>query len=137
MGEVVQFDGGLPDKPNATVGQALFAAVMDELAEQGIAAIPRSLVATSVRHGTAALNDGVQPEIVLAGCLTALAQGKPQFTAHIIGDICFAKAGALMTPAEYRQLLSLENRRNNQAVNSVKAAVADQKLKQLEKGGAS
>lgn len=133
MGEVVPI-GASPEKPNATVGQALFSAVMDELTAQGVEAIPRTLVATSVRHGTAALNDGVQPEIVLAGCLTALAQGKPQFTAHIIGDICFAKAGMAMTPAEYRQLLALENRRNNEAVNSVRTAVAQQQQKALGEG---
>jgi hypothetical protein len=133
MGEVVPI-GGTPEKPNATVGQALFAAIMDELQEQGIEAIPRSLVATAAKHGTAALNDGVQPEIVLAGCLTALAQGKPQYTTHIIGDICFAKAGALMTPTEYRQLLSLENRKNNAAVASVREAIAGHQRKAIEKG---
>lgn len=136
MGEVVEFSGGLPDKPNATVGQALFTAIIDELSEQGIGAIPRSLVSTAVRHGKAALEDGVQPEIVLVGCLTALRQGKPHYTAHIIGDLCLAKAGALMTPAEYRHFLSLENRKNNDAVASVREAMLGHQRKALEKGDA-
>ncbi len=123
MGELVRFDGGLPHKPNATVGQALFAAIIDELQEMGVGMIPRALVATAAKHGRAAVDDGVQPEIVLAGCLTALAQGKPQFTAHIIGDICFARAGAAMTPKDYRIFLQLESRNNNDAVARVREAI--------------
>lgn len=134
MGEVVQFDGGLPEKPNATVGQALFAAIIDELEQMGVGIIPRSLISKAVKHGKDALEDGVQPEIVLAGCLTALRQGKPQFAAHIIGDICFAQAGAMMTPVEYRHYLSLESRKNNAAVASVRKAMEDHARPAIEKG---
>ena len=132
MGEVVRFDGGLPDKPNATVGQALFAAIIDELDAMGVGILPRTLVATAAGHGRRALEDGVQPEIVLAGCLAALRQGKPQFASHIIGDLCLAKAGAVMTGAEYRHYLSLESRRNNDAVTTVREAMEAHKAKRKE-----
>lgn len=131
MGELVQFDGGLPNKPNATVGQALFAAIVDELETMEVGIIPRSLIATAAKHGRAALDDGVQPEIVLVGCIVALQQGKPQFTAHIIGDICFAKAGATMTPQEYRHYLSLESRQNNPAVSAVREAMEARRRKAI------
>lgn len=134
MGEVVQLDGGLPDKPNATVGQALFTAIVDELEAMGVGILPRTLIATAAGHGRRALDDGIQPEIVLAGCLAALRQGKPQFASHIIGDICLAKAGAAMTPAEYRHHLSLENRQNNPAVSAVREAMEAQQRKAIEKG---
>jgi hypothetical protein len=137
MGEVVAIDGGAPEKPNVAVGQALFAAVVDELEAMGVGIIPRSLIAKAVAHGKAALEDGVQPEIVLVGCLTALRQGKPQYAAHIIGDLCFAKAGALMTPSEYRHYLSLESRSNNDAVLSVREAMSGHKRKEIEKGEGS
>lgn len=136
MGEVVRFDGGLPDKPNATVGQALFTAIVDELDAMGVGILPRALIAIAASHGRRALDDGVQPEIVLAGCLAALRQGKPQFAAHIIGDLCLARAGALMTPAEYRHYLHLESRQNNPAVSAVREAMEAHQRTAIEKGEA-
>lgn len=134
MGELVQFDGGLPEKPNATVGQALYAAIVDELAALGTALPPR-LIATAAKQGKEALQGGVQAEIVLAGCITALCQGKARYTADIIGDLCLASVGAHMTPQEYRHFLSMKSRANNDAVSNVRAVAEGlRERKQLEEG---
>lgn len=130
MGEVVP-TGGHPDRPNATIGQALFTAIVDELEAAGIPA-SRGLVATAVRHGKSLLEDGFQPEIVLAGCVTAIRRGKPQWTAYITQDIALAQAGAFLTTQDYNRLLLMENRRNNPAAISVREAVeAARSRKQL------
>ena len=134
MGEVVAFDGGLPDKPNATVGQALFAAVVDELRAVGIPALPPRLVATAVKQGKESLYAGVAPELVLAGCITALRAGKSRYTADIIGDLCLAKAGEKMSDSQYRQLLEIENNRNNEAQTRVREALAAHNRPSIEKG---
>ena len=50
--------------------------------------------------------------------------------------VCWAKAGAAMTPSEYRHYLSLENRQNNPAVSAVRAAMEaqQQQRKGIEQG---
>lgn len=120
MGGVVQFDGGLPDKPNATVGQALFAAVVDELRDEGVPAFPPRLIATAVKQGKESLYAGVDPDLVLAGCITALCQGKSRYTADIIGDLCLARAGKVMSDSQYRQLLQIESNRNNESQTRIR-----------------
>lgn len=113
MGEVVPIGGSL-ESP-ASVGQALFAAIVDELAAGGVT-VPRRLIATATKQGREALNDGVAPDIVLAGCLAALRSGKPQYTTHLIGDLAFAKAGQYLTPADYRKKMSETNLDSNPAL---------------------
>lgn len=104
MGEVVQFDSGLPDKPNATPGQALFTAVVDSFSSDGVR-IPRSQIAIAVKHGAAALKDEIDPRIVLAGCVTSLRRGRPELASRIILDISLAAAGQLMNTHEYNREL--------------------------------
>jgi len=104
MGEVVRFDSGLPSKPNATPGQALFAAIMDTFAADGIT-LPRSQIVLAAKHGAAALKDQIDPRIVLAGCVTSLRRGRPELASKIILDITLAAAGQLMNTHEYNREL--------------------------------
>ena len=131
MGEVVRIDGAV--QTNATPGQALFAAVVDELAVAGVT-LPRSVISTAVSHGKTALADGVEPEVVLLGCLAALRQGKGRYAHEIIADMALAKAGRQMTPQEYRHFLVLENRKNNPDTAAVRNAMDSFNRKQITGG---
>ena len=116
MGEVVPIGGSVESsETNVALGQALFAAIVDELAATGVT-VPRRLIATAAKQGREALDDGVAPDVVLAGCLAALRSGKPQYTTHLIGDLAFAKAGQYLTPADYRKRLSETNLESNPAL---------------------
>jgi hypothetical protein len=136
MGEVVPSGKNLPEARNATLGQALFTAVIDHLAEQGVEQIPRSLIATSVKHGSQALKDGVDPEMVLIGCVLAIQKGTPQYTSHIIGDCVLTRAGKKMSRTEYEEMLGMINRGAQPAVQRFRETTeAIKNRKQIEKGG--
>jgi len=134
MGEVVAFDGGTPDRPNATIGQALFTAIVDELRAAGLPALPPRLIATAAKQGRVAIEAGVEPEVVLVGCIMAIRQGKSRYTTDIIGDVALMRAGLLLTPQEYRHHLQIESRKNNPAVASVREAMEAHRRKEIEKG---
>lgn len=132
MGEVVQFDGGIPEKPNVAVGQALFAAIMDQLEAMGVGMIPRRLISIASSQGRDALDDGVDPEMVLVGCVMAIQKGTPQYTTHIIGDCVLTKAGAKLSNTQYNDALNSVSRAQQPAVQRFRAvAEAIEKRKQL------
>ena len=106
VGEVVPialplFENDTPAQRNTAPGQALYAAIMDGLP----VALPRSVITVAVKHGSAALYDGVDPAVVLAGCLAAIRQGKQRYTSEIIADIALAVAGERMNTHQYRREL--------------------------------
>jgi hypothetical protein len=104
MGDVVPIDSSPPEKTNAAAGQALFAAIIDQFSADGLA-IPRSQIAIAAKHGSAALKDGVDPKIVLAGCVTSIRRARPELASKIIMDISLAAAGQLMNIHEYNREL--------------------------------
>jgi hypothetical protein len=112
------FDPG-PGKPavrsGPTPGQALFAAIMDQLATLDVI-LPRKLIAKAAFHGAAALEDGVEPEVVLVGCILSIRRGAPQYATEIIGDFACAKAGARISRQEYEEDLDRLSRSQNPAV---------------------
>lgn len=114
MGEddLVPTNSESPVKPSATVGQELFAKVMDELDALGVT-IPRAAIAVAVKHGKQALEDGVDPECVVVGCLMALRQGKGRFATDYIAEVAVIKSGHHISPREWRE-----------KVNAYKAASA-------------
>jgi len=111
MGEVVPISG-TPERKPPTAGQALFTAIVDTLDAEGVR-LPRTLIATAAKQGAAALEDGIDPETVLAGCLLALRQGKCRYTTHIIGDVVLARSGLYVTTHEARSIIVNERQRNN------------------------
>ncbi len=102
MGEVVPISDTAIRK--TTPGQALYAAIHDTFAADGVTLPPRA-VATAAKQGRDALEAGVDPNLVLEGCVAALRQGKQRFTSEIISDVVLAVAGLRMTPREYGQKL--------------------------------
>lgn len=130
MGEVAPFGDRRPDIPNATVGQALFAAIVDELRAEGIGALPPRVIATAAKQGKDALAAGVEPEMVLVGCMFAISQGKARYTAEIISDCVLAKAGKRVSTTEYRSQLDMISRSNQPAVQrfrEVTTRISEQK----------
>lgn len=104
MGELIPlFDMPAAPKEEAA-GQVLFALVIEQLDAVDVT-LPRSVVAVAVRHGVAALADGVEPEVVLAGCIVALRQNKARYCHEIIADIVLAKAGQRIERHEYENEL--------------------------------
>jgi len=101
MGEVVAITGGVPEKPNATPGQTLFGAIVDYFTEgPAPTVLPRSVIAVAVRHGCQALEDGCDPDVVLAGCLQALREGKGRFALDYIAEMAVVKTGNHDTPKD-------------------------------------
>ena len=90
--------------PSLAPGQQLFAAIIDELQALGVV-IPRSAIAVAAKHGKAALEDGVDPEAVLVGCVTALRQGKGRFATDYIAEVAVVKAGKHLSRRQYEQML--------------------------------
>lgn len=124
MGEVVPItDDGLPVESNATPGQALFAAIMDELAATGTT-LTRRAISRSVKDGKAALADGVDPETVLTGCLLALKRGQPHLTDALINDVSLAKTGERLSRSEYELVIQVISRSNRPGVQRLREAAA-------------
>ncbi len=111
MGEVVPI-GGTPEKKPPTAGQALFAAIVDEFEAVGVR-LPRAVVAVAAKKGSEALADGVSPEVVLAGCVAAIRQGKQRYTTEIISDIAVSNMGMYQTPQQHRNELVRHSQRND------------------------
>lgn len=120
MGEVVPI-GGVPAR---TPGQDLFGAVMDSLDASGIR-LPRATIAVAVRHGAAALKDGVDPQAVLAGCLAALLQNKGRYAADFITDMALLKAGRHMSRDEYAAEIARQKRGSGQSLYEAVKRMAD------------
>jgi hypothetical protein len=112
----VRWKGGGP-----TPGQALFAAIIDQLATLGVR-IPRSHIAKAAVHGAQALEEGVEPEVVLVGCLLSLRKGTPEYATAIISDFAFAKVGARISKHQYEEDLDRLSRSQNPAVKRFRAA---------------
>lgn len=116
MGEVVPLhdDGHVPA---LTPGQQLFAAIVDELDALGMR-MPRSAIAVAARHGRMALDDGVDPDCVLIGCIVALRQGKGRFTHDYIAEVVAVKSGNHLSRREYEQLLESHKSSSNKRVTA-------------------
>lgn len=112
MGEVVPVSQEHPERKGPTPGQALFAAIVDEFAAKG-ATLPRSAVAVAAKHGAAALDDGVEPDVVLAGCLAALRAGKGRFAQDFIAEMAVVKADLHLSDREYRAQIEAHKARTN------------------------
>jgi len=138
MGEVVPItDDGLPVESNATPGQALFAAIMDELAATGTT-LTRRAISRSVKDGKAALADGVDPETVLTGCLLALKRGQPHLTDALINDVSLAKTGERLSRSEYELVIQVISRSNRPGVQRLREAAAKyDSQRTLARGGDS
>lgn len=138
LGDVVPIGGGAPEKSNVSAGQALFAAIVDELAAQGVEQIPRRLISTAAKHGSEALKDGVEPEMVLIGCVMAIQKGTPQYASHIIGDCVLTKAGKKMSQTQYNDMLNMVSRSQNPAVQRFRQVTEEirqrEEQKKLERG---
>lgn len=120
VGEVVPialplFENDTPARRNTAPAQALWAAIVDGLP----VALPRSVIAVAVKHGGAALYDGVDPAVVLAGCLAALRQGKQRYTSEIIADIALAVAGERMSSHQYRRELDNVQAKSNPVLQRI------------------
>jgi hypothetical protein len=122
VGEVVPigvalplFENDTPARRNTAPGQALWAAVVAALPVP----LPRSVIAVAVKHGSAALYDGVDPAVVLAGCLAALRQGKQRFASEIIADIALAVAGERMSSHQYRRELDNVQAKSNPVLQRI------------------
>jgi hypothetical protein len=103
MGDLVPlFDAGDPKQPATTGGQDLFGKIVDTLNSIDVK-LPRSLIAVAAKKGAAALDDGIAPDVVLAGCVTALRRGEARYTTEIIGDLALLQAGQHMSRKEYDQ----------------------------------
>jgi len=122
MGDVVPISGDLPEKKVAP-GQALFAAIMDELAATGTTLTRRS-ISRSVKDGKTALADGLDPETVLTGCLLALRRGQPHLTEALINDVSLAKSGARLSRSEYETAIQVISRSNRPGVQRLREAAA-------------
>lgn len=108
MGEVIPISDGDSSgvaTPAWTEGQKLFTTIVDELNVLGVM-IPRSAIAVAVKHGKQALEEGVDPEAVVVGCLMALRQGKGRFAVDYIAEVAVVKSGHHLSRKEYEQLLS-------------------------------
>jgi hypothetical protein len=117
VGEVLPlFEDETPIRTNVTPGQALFVAIMHELNE---VTLPRSVIAVAVKHGSAALDDGVDPAVVLAGCMAAIHQGKQRYTSEIIADIALAVAGRRMNAHQYRRELDNVQAKSNPVLQRI------------------
>lgn len=110
MGDLVPIGEGRSAQPTPPEGhptlngQTLFGAIVDEFAAAGVT-LPRTTIAVAARHGASALKDGVEPEIVLAGCLVALRQGKGRYTQDYIAELAVVKAGQHLSTLEYQRQL--------------------------------
>lgn len=124
MGEEVDFNAGTPGRPNATPSQALFNAILESFKAEGMP-IPRAQVAIAVRQGAPSLTDGVEPQIVLSGCVTALRRGKPELASKIILDISLAISGLAMNTHEYNRELARITSANDPVQQRFKAAMAE------------
>ena len=101
-------------------GQQLFAAIVDALEVR----LPPSLIAVAVRNGKPSLDAGVEPRIVLLGCLISVRRGHPELAARIIGDIVLAEAGQLVSGYEYRRELNALQAASNPAMQRIGAHYA-------------
>jgi hypothetical protein len=126
MGEVVAIDGGVPEKKPPTAGQALFAAIVDEFDRFG-ARLPRAVVAVAAKKGAEALADGVEPRIVLAGCIAAIQQGKQRFTTEIIADIAVADIGMYRTATQHRGELVQHSQSNDSTMQRMLGMMRSQR----------
>lgn len=123
MGDIVPlFDSDAVEK-RVTPGQALYAAVVDELSADGLR-MTSSIIARVVKTGKAALADGVEPEMVLTGCLLALKRGAPHLADSIINDVVLAKAGAKLSRTEYESMMQTISRSNRPGVQRFREAAA-------------
>lgn len=125
MGEVVPI-GGAPEKKAPTAGQALFAAIVDEFDVVGVT-LPRAVVAVAAKHGTQALADGVEPGVVLAGCISAIRQGKQRYTADIINDLVLHKAGMYQNREDYRRSLAQYKQDTNPVLQNMLGMMRQQR----------
>ena len=125
MGEVVPI-GGTPEKKPPTAGQALFAAIVDEFDQVGVK-LPRAVVAVAAKKGAEALADGVDPRIVLAGCVAAIRQGKQRFTTEIIADVAVASAGMYQTATQHRGDLVRHSQANNPTTQNMLTMLRNQR----------
>lgn len=116
MGDVVPIHGEelparlfeiapVPDIACEALGQQLFADMVNEMAAAG-AVIPKSVIAVAARHGKAALEDGCEQDVVLAGCLLALKQGKGRYAQDYISEMALVKAGLHLSKREYEQQIA-------------------------------
>lgn len=135
MGEITPAESGTVARPNATPGQALFTAIVDELTNLGVT-VPRASIAVSAKHGAAALKDGVTPDVVLAGCLMALRQGKGRFTADYISEVAMVKAGQHLSPKEYAEQIERYKRESDPQAAAARALLeqALAKTKKVPRG---
>jgi len=125
MGEVVPISG-TPERKPPTAGQALFTAIVDTLNGDGIR-LPRSIIAIAAKQGAEALEDGIEPDVVLSGCLLALQQGKSRYTAHIIADIALHKAGAFKNREDYRRALAQYKQDNDPVMQQMLNIMREQR----------
>lgn len=139
MGGVVPIGGGELAKPNVSVGQALFAAVIDQLTAMGVDQVPRRPVTIAVKQGKEAIEDGVEPEIVLVGCVLAIQKGTPQYTTHVILDCVLAKAGKKISSTQYQDSLNSVSRSQNPAVQRFRQVTEEIRAREEKKkiGGGS
>lgn len=119
MGEIVPIGG-----KRLTPGQDLFAAIVDSLAADELA-LPRSTIAVAVKHGVAALRDGVDPQSVLAGCLAALLQNKGRYAADYITDMALLRAGKHMSREEYNERLRDYKHDGQESLHEIVQRMAD------------
>jgi hypothetical protein len=133
MGDVVPIGGGKPEKPNVSPGQALFAAVTDQLTDMGVGQLPRNVIAIAVKQGRDALDDGVEPEMVLIGCVMAIQKSTPQYTSHVIMDCVLAKAGKKMSPTQYNETLNTVSRSQNPAVQRFRQVTEEIRQREEQK----
>jgi DNA-binding Lrp family transcriptional regulator len=133
VGDVVPTSGVPPERPNVAVGQALFAAVIDQLTAMGVEQVPRRPLTVAVKQGKEALEDGVDPEIVLIGCVMAIQKGTPQYTSHVILDCVLAKAGKKMSPTQYSETLNSVSRSQNPAVQRFRQVTEEIRQREEQK----
>ncbi len=107
MGEVVRLQH--------TQGQNLFAAIFDQLTAAG-ATLPRTAIAVAAKHGNAALTDGVDPDVVLAGCIEALRCGKGRFAHDYIAEMAVVKAGLHTSAKEHEKKIEAYKNDQNPSV---------------------
>lgn len=109
--------------PAFTPGQQLFAAIVDELQALGMR-LPRGAIAIAARHGKMALEDGVDPDCVLIGCIVALRQGKGRFAQDYIAEVVVVKAGKHLSRREYEQLLESHKSSSSERVSAERDLLA-------------